>query len=1055
MNCLAKFCVSLALLEAADGLASAFASQTASASSTRRLKAEQLYRQRVWTRENGLPDNRILSLLQTQDGHLWVGTPRGLARFDGLTFEVITSDTVAEFVSEECAALAEDADSTLWIGTPAGLIHLAPDRIERFTTADGLVNDRIMSLCRARNGDLWIGTASGLTRRRAGVFETVLPVSADTIAEPQVLVVPALYEDAAGSVWLGGMESVRRWDPATDRFSPVTLPPRHPQLAMQIAGNARTNVWLRGIGLFHCLPNRTITVALDRQEVSRYYEPLRALENVRALLVDRDGNAWLGWEQSGLTRLSGGQQSQFGVEDGLSSGSINCLLEDLEGNLWIGTDGGGLNCWQPRRFAAYGSADGLPDNDIRVVYPARDGGIWIGTERGVALWRDGLVIRRPIGPNLYDRRVRSIHEDPDGALWIGTMDSLERWQEGQRVAYRWSERPDGNRIRVIKADRTGTLWVGHAQGLARWSEGRFALYSTADGLPHNEVRAILEDRGGRLWLGTFGGGLCSVDRTPKLRIQSLLSVGDGLSDNHVCVLYEDSQGVLWAGTPNGLNRIEFASASPHTRNTSPTIAVFNRTNGLPDDVVNAIVEDNLGHLWIGCERGICRVAIDQFEAVASGRAPRVQCVVYDESDGLPSSEVKGQNSHPAACKTEDGRLWFATAKGAVVFDPARVIQEDLAPLVQIDRVAVGNPNSIRNVNVSNARDALPIVASHGHPVFPFLTFSNPDRRRSPTAWIEVHYAAPTFRAPEDVRFRYRLEGWDSDWVDAHGDRTARYPSLRPGSYRFQVVAASNFSLWSPVPAELTFAVVIPFYQTRWFWPACAAAFILLAGTGVFAHYRELKRMHAAERQSALAIERERIARDMHDDLGARLNQLALLSDFGDNRAGGETVAALAREAARSLDEIVWAMQPGKDTLNHLMSYLIQRAREYLAAAGVDLVLELPTEIPAWPLNASQRKNVFLACKEALHNAVMHAKADTIRLTLRLSASTATIGVSDDGIGFDPSESSTVGNGLSNMRSRIEEAQGEFRISSSPQAGTTVLFTLPRFGAAESATHGAH
>ncbi|HOY59920.1 MAG TPA: two-component regulator propeller domain-containing protein, partial [Verrucomicrobiota bacterium] len=685
MNCLAKFCVSLALLGMADGLASAFASQPDSASSTPRHKAEPSYRQRVWTRENGLPDNRILSLLQTQDGHLWVGTPRGLARFDGLTFEVINGETVAEFVSEECAALAEDADSTLWIGTPAGLIHLVPDRIERFTTANGLASDRILSLCRARNGDLWIGTASGLTRRRAGVFETVLPVSAETIADPQALVVRAMYEDAAGSVWLGGMSSVRRWDPATDRFSPVPMPEGHQQLAMQIAGDARTNVWLRGIGLFLCSPDRTITVTLDRQQVSRYYEPLQAFENVRALLVDREGNPWLGWEQSGLTRLSGGQKFEFGPEDGLSDGIINCLLEDREGNLWIGTDRGGLNCWQPRRFAAYGSADGLPSDDVRVVYPARDGGVWVGTERGVALWRDGLVIRRPIGPSLYDRRIRAIHEEPDRALWIGTMDSLERWHEGERVAYRWSERPDSNRIRAISADRTGTLWVGHTQGLARWSEGQFTHFSTADGLPHNDVRAILEDRGGRLWLGTFGGGLCSIDRTPQLRVQSLLCVSEGLSDNHICIIYEDSRGVLWAGTLKGLNRIEFASATPQTTNTSPTIAVFNRTNGLPDDVVNAIVEDDLGHLWIGCDRGICRVALDQFDAVASGRAPRVQCVVYDESDSLPSSEVKGQNSHPAACKTEDGRLWFATTKGAVVFDPARVIQEDLAPLVQIDR----------------------------------------------------------------------------------------------------------------------------------------------------------------------------------------------------------------------------------------------------------------------------------------------------------------------------------------------------------------------------------
>ena len=271
-----------------------------------------------------------------------------------------------------------------------------------------------------------------------------------------------------------------------------------------------------------------------------------------------------------------------------------------------------------------------------MVYPARDGGVWIGTERGVALWREGQILPNPIPAILFDSRIRSFHEDADGALWIGTMDSLEYWANGELTLHRWSAPVDTDRVRAMIADRAGNLWVARSAGLTRYRDGQWTHFTRSDGLPHDDVRAILEDRVGRLWLSTYGGGLCAVAPTPTFRVQLILSATNGLTDNRVYALHEDDEGVFWAGTHRGLNRIEWGPNQHNdTDGSACSVSRFDKRSGLPDDLVNSIVEDDLGHLWIGCDRGIYRVARTELNAVACGRAAQVQCVVYDESDGLP------------------------------------------------------------------------------------------------------------------------------------------------------------------------------------------------------------------------------------------------------------------------------------------------------------------------------------------------------------------------------------------------------------------------------------
>ncbi len=1089
----------LALIQAGSVLAPAFAAQEGGIAPLPRVNAGRMYRQRVWTREHGLPDNRILSLLQTRDGYLWIGTSKGLSRFDGLDFAVIDSETVPDLVSEECTALAEDPRGGLWVGTTEGLVHLAAGDSQRFTTKDGLTDNRIFALCCARNGDLWVGTATGLNRRRAGRFEAILVSMNQSRFNPYDREVRALFEDAAGCVWFANRSCVRRWDPVTDQVKEVRLPGKV-QLAMQITGDAHTNVWLRGVSIFHCTPQRTVTTLPDIDLQTRFNRTLGMDEHVQALLADRAGHLWLGWEGSGLTRYRDGEPVEFGLDDGLSDTGITCLLEDREGNLWIGTRSGGLNRWQPRRFTVYSAADGLPHDDTRVVYPARDGGVWIGTERGLALWRDGQILPNPIPAILFDSRIRSLHEDANGALWIGTMDSIEYWANGRLTTHRWSEPVDTDRVRAMIADRAGNLWVGRSAGLTRYRGGQWTHFTRSDGLPHDDVRAILEDRVGRLWLGTYGGGLCAVAPTPTFQVQLILSATNGLSHNCVYALHQDDEGVLWAGTHEGLNRIEFAPNQGSPASPRCSVSRLDERSGLPDDLVNSIVEDDLGHLWIGCDRGISRVARTQLNAVACGRAAQVQCVVYDESDGLPTGESKGQRSQPAACKTPDGRLWFATAKGAVVFDPAQLIQNDLAPPVHIDSVATGDERRIRLAGPPSPHVALPLLASQSGSVAQLLHSHIPAPKLGRAARLDIHFAAPTFRTPDKVRFRCRLEGWDRDWVDAGTERVARYVNLPPGAYRFQVHAASNFGLWNDAPAEVSFTVVVPFLERRWVWAACALVATALAAGVVFWRYRELQRIHDLQRQHALDRERARIARDIHDDLGTGLTRLAMLGERVARESGDPAMQAtagrLAGEASLlidNLDGLVWSADPKRDRLPDLLAFLRERAALFLADAGIAADLDFPNSAPEVQIGGSVRRAVYLALAEALTNAVRHASASRVAVTARVRDTESSpnrseellmleLTVEDDGCGLrapdveprleeeadaaarnrtvrtkngsfeasaqagpSPRQGSRAGgggHGLPGMRARLEGCGGSLEIHSGIGQGTTLVMRVP-------------
>jgi signal transduction histidine kinase len=571
--------------------------------------------------------------------------------------------------------------------------------------------------------------------------------------------------------------------------------------------------------------------------------------------------------------------------------------------------------------------------------------------------------------------------------------------------------------------QNGITWIGTANGLVRYEKGKLAAYGEQEGLELADVRAVTQAGDGTIWFAMNGGGLGRLrDGTLKqFRKQ------DGLSSDFLQSLKMDGDGTLWIGTSGGgLNRMR-----------NDKFAAISHTNGLADNVICHIEEDNRGYFWMSSHNGIMRVSKAELNACADGQTNWVDCLTYGKGEGLPTLECSG-GMQPAGCKTADGRLWFPTSKGLVVVDPSDVKKNQLAPPVVIEEVLVDG-------------HVLPAMQRANSPLqIP------PGRHR-----FEFHFTGLSFTVPEKVRFKHRLEGLEQDWGEPDSKRSADYSYIAPGDYTFRVMACNNDGVWNENQAALPFTVLPLFWQTWWFRVLYAVSGgAVVAATVIFAMRRRLERkLERLEQQRALERERARIAKDIHDDLGASLTRISMLSqsarselDHSDAASDLDRIYDTARELTRAMDEIVWAVNPQHDTLDSLATYLGKFAQDFLAAAHVKCRLDVPMQLPAWPLTAEIRHNLFLAFKEALNNAVKHAHTSEAWISLSINDMGFRLQLEDKGCGFaqnsagngSPSDSARLssGYGLLNMRRRLAEIGGRCEIQSTPGTGTRVAFVVP-------------
>jgi signal transduction histidine kinase len=435
--------------------------------------------------------------------------------------------------------------------------------------------------------------------------------------------------------------------------------------------------------------------------------------------------------------------------------------------------------------------------------------------------------------------------------------------------------------------------------------------------------------------------------------------------------------------------------------------------------------------------GIIRVSEADLNLCADGKLAKVPCYTYGINDGLPTLQCS-EGLQPAGCKTADGRLWFATAKGLVAVDPAAVRTNALPPPVRIETLSVDDQQLVlQNVYV-------PLKVP-------------PGRHR-----LEFQYTGLSFAVPEKVRFKCRLVGFDPDWVDTGAKRLAPYNYIPPGSYTFKVIACNDAGIWNQTGASFAFEVLPFFWQTAWF-RALAIAALIAASCGLawFETRRRMRRkLERAERQRDIERERSRIAQDIHDDLGAQLTRITMMSESARSNLSDPAKVAVglgriyttAHELTRSMDEIVWAVNPRHDTVESLVAYLEKFAHDWLASAGIRCRFDIPLQHPEWRLTAEMRHNLFLACKEALHNVVKHSGATEVFIRFAIHSGSLVLEIEDNGRGFDPAARALAstgaqrripaGNGLENMAHRLSAIGGTYDLQSIPGKGTKVVFTVP-------------
>ncbi len=981
---------------------------------------------RTWGRSAGLPSDSVTTILQTSDGYLWVGTAAGLVRFDGHTFTPISLPAINTNAPIRITALCEGKSGELWVGTQQeGLMCFDATGLKYFRRGRELLDDNITSLATDSDGRLWIGTRSGLNRWDGSRFTAF--TSREGLADEFV---SGIHVARSGAVWITTRSGM--YQHQGGRIIPYEFQTESQGRSPEFIGayeDRRGNLWAFG---------DTYLINLAEGKRFNYFRGADAASvRIWSLCEGRDGRLWIGTSGRGLFCFGENKFQPVTLSAFHSPNDVRAICEDREGSLWLGTASGGLVQLLPRPVQVLKADQGLPPGLANSLATDAAGRIYVGFESG-ALFAGGAGRFDPVagGAGMEGRGfITSLCAGSDQTLWIATLgNGLISVRNGRAMNFTTLNGLADNAVLTLCATPEGALWAGTRAGaLHQITNGAVATFTKKHGLSGSAITVLLSRRTGPggLWLGTEDGEFLQGDAG---RFSVVDEVGPA-PGHSIAALHEDAKGRVWIGT----------AGAGLACWTGQRTARWTAQNGLPDDGVQGVVEDAEGDLWLATASGIYRVSRDDVQE-ALAKAARLRCQLMFETE---SSSAKPANfGGPRAVRSPDGHLWFATTEGVLTVD-TRTQDAANTPLpVYIENILVnGEPLQ------PAAQRAVPSLSQRG---------SRPVKLPATLRSIEFQFAALSLFSPEKLRFRHKLEGFDPDWVDA-AERRATYSRLPYGDYRFRVAASQRDGLWSEAASPFVFQVPTPLWRA----PEAIAAYILLtvgavAGIVRLISHRRLRRHLARlEQQQALERERMRIAQDMHDDIGSKLTKISFLSERAkvESSVGKpvarqiESIASTSRELLQTLDEIVWAVNPHNDTLEHLAAYLAQYASEYFLNTAVECELRLPRQMPEHPVSAEARHNLFLAFEEALNNVLKHAGAAKVRVEMIVNSARFEIVIADDGAGFEltagpASKSEPVangkrgGNGLVNMRQRLADVGGFCDIRSKRGQGTTVSLRIP-------------
>ena len=952
------------------------------------------YQFTTYRKEQGLPHPQVNDLIESRDGTYWVATNGGgVCRFNpaerapansASRFKVYSLEynTASNIVNCVC----EDREGRIWAGTDWGLFYFDPAR-DRFIAA---LSDavEVYSLLVDRQGELWMGVGNQLWRRSPdGQLIRYLFQVGSNLGR-----IFALLEDDKGKLWAGS------WHAGLFELVPKLLPLQNGVLE---AGKTT--------GFFHHYTATDGTL----------------IGGIQDLHQSADGHLWIATSPDLRTLLGGGllefdgkRFRRYSKPQGLTSDQLKCIEEDSGGNFWLGSVDGAMKIAR-NGFTTFREADGLPAGAV-AIFENKSGELCAITEKGMGINRfvDGRFIstRFNVPKGLKNSQLWGTNQitfqDHEGDWWVPTLRGLMRFQGVAQVEHLARAQPKahyllegeqkGFDIFRMFEDSRGDIWVGlgtrDTDRLLKWERAteKFRYYTQADGVPPMDPpTSFCEDTNGNLWIGLYSGGL--------LRYRSggftLVGTQDGLPSGFISNLYLDSRRRLWiASTSDGVGRIDDTSLD------RPEFARFTIANGLSSNVVYSITEDNWGRIYFGTPNSVDRLNPD------TGNIKR-----YRVADGLPKGGAL------IGFRDASGAVWFSGS-----YEIARLVPEP------DDEQPPAPPVLITGLSVAGIAQPLADLGETGMRGFEF----GPNQNH-----IEIDFVGLAFGVAETLQYQYKLEGADQDWKPMTTLLTVNYASLAPGTYRFLVRARNAEGQFSPTAASVEFTILAPIWQ-RWWFVAIVGA---LAGLVAYALYRyRVRRLLELERV------RTRIAADLHDDIGANLTKIGILSEVVRQQVNGvdkrmaeplSSIAHISRESVSSMSDIVWAINPKRDTLRDLTRRMRGFAGEIFANCDIEFELRAPDSETYQKVGADVRRTVFLIFKEAVNNIVRHSGCDRADIELRVEGSLLVLTVSDDGHGFDTALE-TAGNGIASMRSRAASMGGGVEIGSSTPLGTRVTLRLP-------------
>jgi signal transduction histidine kinase/ligand-binding sensor domain-containing protein len=998
-----------------------------------------------WSSSEQLQFTAVEAITQTRDGFIWFAMNGGLGRFDGVSLEVFDANNTPELTVSYVTALVEDREDGLWIGTAGGgLLRFRKGRFERFSAADGLTNEQVKTLFLGADGRLWIGTDGGgiFVREPGGQIHSLAGVSG--LTEPFIA---GIKQDAAGRLLVltfrGGILLLKN-----DRFEPVPLePPVNLGSGLALTQSPNGQIWLGSrAGIYRF-----------RDDRFQLWQPSRDLAGEIPIVAweTATNEVWLGTEKS-LIHWQNGQWASYPTGGAASARTVGGFAVDREGSVWLSTEGGGLLQLRPTPVVTLGSAEGLAGDEITSVLAAADGALWVGSSHGLTRLDSAGARRLTRADGLPHEFVFSLQEDDDGGIWVATRQGgLVRWNGQAFTPLAPQEQPKSRNIWCLARGAGGTLWAGTSQGAVQYRDGRLAReVAKEQHLSNDDVRAIVDDGRGVVWFGTSYGlnrldaaGMVSYTEPPGLDpIEVVIS------------LHLEADGTLWIGTlTRGLFRLR---ADQFTQ--------FSTAHGLPNNTINAITEDQSGNLWLATGRGLARISRASLEAFQSGPNRRLEVELFGRAKGLRSEETTG-TLQPTGARDADGRLWFATAEGLATIQPERRRQPRPAPLISLERMALEGPEAVTSLVGGGADGQAPVVllasAELGHAPAPA------GRRRAVfdphgLAWLRIppgqerldfQFVGPSFIAPHAVSYRYRLEGFDRDWIDAGPRRAAYYTRVPPGRYYFRVQAQNEIGVRSEPGTGVAVVVAPAWWQTL---GVRLSAGLLLVGAGVFFFQLSLRKARRRQEESARLSrrlirsqeqERARLAGELHDGLGQDLQLIRNRAEMALRRPGSSPelareLGSISETAARAIGGVRALARglrpPELDQLGltQALRWLAQNVGEVF-----DGRLEFRVDPVDGLLVGEQELDVYRIGQEALNNALKHSAARELTFEVQLTDGMLELSVFDNGLGFEENEENAgrrSGSGLKIMEERAAMLRGTLELHSEPGVGTRLTLRVP-------------